>query len=246
MTSPQPGALLVADSFRVRVRDGRAEVRGLDHHLTRFARHTDAASSGRLRGVGNFLDEARHRIAAHGDGFPRLEYRVDGSLELLLRPLPALHDTIALRTASGVALEHPERKGPNIARLAELNRTLGAEALLLDTDGLAIEGATTSLLWWRDGALCTSAAGPRVASVTEALVVEAARAAGIEVVRGCAAAAALAAHEVWAVNALHGIRRVRAIDEAAAPAPNGRRLAEFRAALDGTWQEVAPAWLAER
>lgn len=247
----QPGSaapsdeLLVADSFRVRVHDGRAEVRGLSHHIGRFSWSAHLATAGELAGVGNFLDEARFRIAVHGAGFPRWELWRRASdagfeLRLSLRPLPELSEAIELRSASGVELEHPERKGPNIARLAELNHELGAEALLLDADGRAVEGATTAILWWVDGELRTSSARSRVTSVAEALAVEVAQAAGIPVRSALATPEELTVREVWAVNALHGIRPVGSIDGTPLPEPEPHRLARFRDAFDGTWQAVAP------
>lgn len=251
MTHPEPAPrdeLLVADSFRVRVREGRAEVRGLSHHIDRFVRSTHSASGGGPRGLGNFLDEARFRIAEYGEGFPRWELRRSGAdrglqLRLSLRPLPELRTAIELRSAPGVVLEHPDRKGPNISRLAELNRNLGAEALLLDPHRRAVEGATTSLIWWEDGVLFASEVSARVPSVTERLIDEAATAFGIPRASASLEPEALAAHEVWAVNALHGIRPVSAIDGIVPPAPDPHRLARFREAIDATWQEVAPARL---
>lgn len=251
MTHPEPeprDELLVADSFRVRVREGRAEVRGLAHHIFRFSRSTHRASAGALRGVGNFLDEARFRIAEYGEGFPRWELWRSAAdrgldLHLSLRPLPELRTAIELRSAPGVVLEHAERKGPNISRLAELNRNLGAEALLLDPQRRAVEGATTSLLWWEGGVLFGSGSSARVPSVTEQLIDEAATAFGIPRTSASLEPEALAAREVWAVNALHGIRPVSAIDGIVLPAPDPHRLARFREAIDASWEEVAPAWL---
>ncbi|MFC7765485.1 hypothetical protein [Leucobacter soli] len=49
----------------------------------------------------------------------------------------------------------------------------------------------------------------------------------------------LAQHEVWAVNALHGIRVVTSIDGTPLPPPDERRLQWFREALDRTWEAVA-------
>lgn len=45
-------------------------------------------------------------------------------------------------------------------------------------------------------------------------------------------------HEVWAVNALHGIRVVTSINGVAQPAPDERRLRWFREALDRSWEPV--------
>ena len=51
-------------------------------------------------------------------------------------------------------------------------------------------------------------------------------------------AAELTSHEVWAVNALHGIRTVTSINGVALPSPVPQRLAWFREALDRTWEAI--------
>lgn len=273
--------MLAADSFRVRSnpRTGDAEVRGLDLHLRRFTRAVldahglageDPGAQRITHRVDAFLAEALSRIAAYGEGFPRLELRDpaepggDPEPGLALRPLPELRDTIELRSAPGVRLEHPRRKGPNIARLAELNRELGAEALLLDGDGCVLEGATTSLIWWPGGPGGRGASGAvvrssaRVPSVTERLVIDAAgRFPGAEhrtarpqphtqpqpqprsiTVEQLLPRTGRAPQEVWAMNALHGIRVVTSIDGVAMPEHDEQRLGWFREALDRTWQPI--------
>ena len=235
--------LLVAESFRVRInpQTGAAEVRGLEHHLARFARSTHAASGGALRGVSNFLDETSGTIAAYGDGFPRWElWRAahgDFELRLSLRPLPELGDALRLTSTLAPAAPHSDRKGPNIFRYAALNRALGAEALLVGIDGIVREGATTSLVWWRGGQLFRAAAKDRVASVTEALLGELLGA----LEPAAVTPAELAECEVWAVNALHGIRVVANIDGVDTREPDSVRLARARAALDQTWQPFLAA-----
>ncbi|MBK0418207.1 hypothetical protein JD276_04080 [Leucobacter sp. CSA1] len=217
-----------------------------------------------LRGVDAFLDDALARIAEYGEGFPRLELRGDGDrdpeLGLALRPLPELHDTIELRTAGHVGVERAGVKGPNISRYSALNRELGAEALLLDPRGRVLEGTTTSLVWWTDGGdgsghyvdepWGSNAAADRVGSITEELLREAAqkRLVGRRPNRrrtgalsaGRPTPAELSQHEVWAVNALHGIRVVTRIDDVALPAPDADRLRWFRDALDRAWQPLTP------
>lgn len=244
---PESAELLVADSFRVRLdpATGEAGVRGLDRHLFRFSRSVRQATGRTLDGIGAFLDEARGRIAEYGEGWPRLELLRDGAsgehrLGLRLRPLPGLGDAIELRSARAVALVHPERKGPNLGALAELNSELGAEALLLDWQGCAIEGATTSLVWWRDDRLQRTPGGGRVPSVTESLLANIAKGRGIAIDRTSVTPAELAVDEVWAVNALHGIRRVTSLDGASMPSPDAARLRWFREALDETWEPVRP------
>lgn len=250
---------LVADSFRTRVRGGATEVRGFSLHLERFrASVAEVFSTGPGdewwdRVFEPFLREAPERIARGGEGFPRLEARTAGIgtagaadrgtapvLDVRIRPLPPLGTEIALRSASGAPLASPRVKGPNISSLARLNRELGAEALLLDAEGRVREGATTSLLWWQGDVLCMAASHDRVASVTERLLLRLAEQGGVEI-RGCAATPAeIARHEAWAVNALHGIRTVSAIDGEALPEPDRARLDRFREALDRSWEIVAP------
>lgn len=263
--------LVAADSFRVRVRGGRAEVRGLERHLERF-RWAAADAGLSLAGLNAFLAEARRAIAEFGEGFPRLELWVDADgstrFEVALREPPPLGETLELRSHTGAASEHARRKGPNIARYSALNRGLGAETLLVGIDGLVREGATTSLVCWRganDEAGFVIDAAERVPSVTEALLlsavgrppagtdpgqppgVESARPVGIdpapahrfEIGRETATVSELQRCELWAVNALHGIRPVTQLDGVALPAPTPERLEWFRAALDATWKPVA-------
>lgn len=241
--------LLVADSFRVRLRAGTAEVRGFDLHLARFAagvaQTPDAQHSARgsRTAFEAFMAEAPGLIAAGGEGFPRLEAGLDpGTGELSfgvrIRELPRLGDSVELRSAPSAGLVAPRVKGPNISRLAELNRALGAEALLIDGAGRAVEGATTSLLWWDEGTLCVVASDQRIDSVTERLLLGIAERLGVPSERRSLTATGLAAHEVWAVNALHGIRPVAAVDGTATTAPEKARLRTFLDELDATWRPV--------
>lgn len=235
--------LVVADSFRVRIGSHGAEVRGLQHHVSRFSRSVREASAGEAPGTGNFLSDAAVRIAAFGAGFPRWELWESApgvyAHRLSLRPLPELLEAVDLVTVGNVRLEHPERKGPNIPVFARINRGCGAEAVLTDTHGSVREGATTSLVWWDGDTLCVSASLERVPSVTEHLVREIAANAGIHTEAADAAPSALHGREVWAVNALHGIRPVTRFDGVTAPGPHLARLAHFRTQLDGTWSPLA-------
>ena len=234
--------LLVADSFRVRAQGGVAEARGLDLHLDRFARSVRRVGGPHPRA---FLRPARAELAAYGAGFPRLELRRSeggrSELGLSLRPLPELGDTIELRTAGSRAEARvtgdPRVKGPNIARFAELNRELGAEAVLTE-GGAVVEGATTSLLWWDDHRLWAAGADARVDSVTERLVLGIAAGQGVVSGLGRPAPGELARHGGWAANALHGIRVATVVDGARTPEPDEDRLARFRDALDLAWRPI--------
>ena len=217
-TVPQ---LVVADSFRVRLESGVASVNGFSLHLERFTAAVCAAAGTSAEELTAFIAEARAAIAAYGEGFPRLELWLTGDrfeLALALRPLPTLGTSIAMRSAAVPAdVATPSVKGPNIARYGALLRELGCEALLIDADGRAVEGTTTSLVW-RDGdVLHVVATTDRVPSVSERLVIDYARAAGLKVVSESIAPERLALHEVIAVNALHGARPVTSIDGAVPP-----------------------------
>ena len=245
------GALLVADSFRVRAHDGRAEVRGWPLHLARFRAAVSTVAPARTGasaealGLDAFLADAAERIAAFGPGFPRLELRAGSDagargpgLGLELRPLPRLTEELAVVTVAAPAVPDAAVKGPNIARYGELNRSSGAETLLLDPDGAVREGATTSVLAWDGGTLLVAPSADRVPSVCERLVREVAASLGVPVAARPVHRAELGADEVWAVNALHGIRPITSIDGAPAVDPDPARLARFRTALDRTWVPV--------
>ncbi|MBP6685969.1 MAG: hypothetical protein KA158_11175, partial [Leucobacter sp.] len=187
-TSAGVPELVAADSFRVRVCDGRAEVRGFERHIARFRwAVSDATAAGEslsaqaISAADAFLAEAISEIARFGEGFPRLEmWRTpDGSTRfaLSLRPLPPLGEALQLTSVVAAPSARARRKGPNIASYSALNRKLSAEAVLVDATGFVREGATTSLICWPDksdetGYVIDSDA--RVASVTEAILVAAA------------------------------------------------------------------------
>ena len=254
MPLPDAGSaeLLAADSFRVRPNpdSGETEVRGGKAHLKRFALTARAASGHNpslLASLDGFLAESVDQISEFGAGWPRLELwgNTDDAdnprhyeLRLALRALPALGASIGLRSSIARGVRHPERKGPNIARYADLNRHLEAEALLLDQHGYVLEGATTSLVWWQDELLSLAASAGRVDSITEALIVEYAQSRGVRVVHTNALPSDLANAEIWAVNALHGIRPVTRLDQKPLRAPAEDRLREYTSALDRSWRPL--------
>lgn len=234
--------LLAADSFRVRLRHGTAQVRGFSRHLARFASAALAEPTVDAQQLSAFLAESRHRIASFGEGFPRLELRRDpgerARLLLTLRTLPPLTEEIALRSAPRFQPKQPSRKGPDIEHLRDLNRRLHGEALLFDRDGHPVEGATTSIMWWGHESLHTVRSHRRVPSVTEALLRTAARASQTSMRAASPTLGLLAHSEVWAVNALHGLRVIRRIDDVQLRRPDTQRLTYFRSRLDATWEPV--------
>ena len=253
--------LLVADSFRVRMNPatGEAEVRGAGLHLARFLSSAQAAASEQPGGVltredtAAFLNEAISSVADYGEGWPRFELWLTDTgalrLSLQLRPLQALGKTVQLVSVGTLALQHPQRKGPNIARLATENRSVGGESVLTDGRGMVSEGATTSLVWWHDDSHGparggVSACTERVPSVTEALLARGplsfagealhSESLAIEQLQNC---------EVWAVNALHGIRVAASLDSHPLREPNLPRLLRFQAQLDDQWEPLREAQL---
>lgn len=206
---PHEGRLLAADSWRVV--DGH--VRALDRHRERFL---EAVSRHRTDGE-RFFDAVLAALPRTGDHFPRVELRArdDGTtLALRLRPTPARTETVVLATAPYDPRTEPLVKGPDLDALQRLRtavQPLGAgEAVILSPEGAVVEGAYSALLWWRaDGVLAyPSDAHPRIPSVTEGLVLEAARAAGVAIEPVDARPADLAGCELWALSALHGLRVV--------------------------------------
>jgi branched-subunit amino acid aminotransferase/4-amino-4-deoxychorismate lyase len=220
----EPGEILVIDSWLVA--DG--EVRAFDAHVRRFAAScTELTSrsgptSTRSPRAGfprageqaeAFIRAGLAQVPAAGRWFPRAEFAVvNGTprLQLWIRPAPPRADSIRLwippepdqRTC-------PHIKGPDLPYLSALRNAavaVGAEeAVLLSPDGKVLEGATTSILWWRGETLCAPPPdAPVLPSVTRAGLL----AGGHPVTFEYATPAELASLKVWAVNALHGVRQV--------------------------------------
>jgi branched-subunit amino acid aminotransferase/4-amino-4-deoxychorismate lyase len=208
--------LLAADSWFVQ--DGR--VRAFERHQARF---DDAAAQ---VGVGELVTDdfwaaVVDRLPEEGEWFPRvdvLDLGVGAELVLAFRLRPAPARTRELRVLVPPYSDPrntPGRKGPDIALLGRLVADAKAEhdcgeLLLLSEDGYVIEGATTSLLWWDGDTLCTP--DPELGAlpgVTSAVIVDEARERSIPVEHRFVRPEELVGQEVWLVNALHGIRRVR-------------------------------------
>ena len=205
--------LLVADSFLVD--EGR--VLALRLHRSRFLEslrqqgHTDRADAAA------FWDAGVALLPPTGRWFPRFELvrsRDALRLRFRLRTAPALGETLVVATASGDPRRLPHLKGPDMERLGvlrQLAQKRGAqEAVILD-GGHVSDGATTALLWWRGNTLY---APPfeleRVDSVAARTVRGIAAALGVPVDEETVRPAELTGANLWAVNALHGIREVTA------------------------------------
>jgi branched-subunit amino acid aminotransferase/4-amino-4-deoxychorismate lyase len=246
---PEPVA--AADSWLV----ANGRVRALDRHQFRFARACAAAGRtrpGRVPGpddLDEFWSAVVARLPRTGCWFPRVELAGPGrpELRLLVRLAPPLRTTARLWLGDTADRRRaPRRKGPDLHRLTALrDRAVAAgadDALLTTPGGIVLEGAATSLLWWEDDRLCLPPPGLRtLPGITSGLLTERACELGIPVARRRVTVAGLAGREVWAVNALHGLRPVTGWDDsgagpgAATRAPAWRRwLREASALLPST------------
>jgi branched-subunit amino acid aminotransferase/4-amino-4-deoxychorismate lyase len=212
-TAVEPGQLRVADSWLV----AEGQQRAFAAHERRFS-----AACAELFGIETgqtreFMYAAAARLPARGRWFPRAELvLVSGTprLQLWIRPAPPPGRTVRLwlppvpdtRTC-------PRVKGPDLDWLARQRAAAMAagadEAVLLSRAGRVLEGATTSILWWRGDELCAPPEdGGVLPGITRLVLFDLAAAIGVPIVSSSPRPAELAGLEVWAVNALHGIRPV--------------------------------------
>lgn len=207
--------LIAADSWLVE--DGR--VRAFDRHRARFGEAAAQVGNGEAV-TDDFWAAVVEKFPASGEWFPRVDVLEDPSaaerlLAFRLRPAPPrTRELRVLVPSHSDPRSTPGRKGPDIALLecvrADAREQFGCdEVLLLSEDGCVIEGATTSLLWWDGDTLCVP--DPEMGalpSVTSAVILEEARARSVPVEFRRLRPEELFGHEVWLVNALHGIRQV--------------------------------------
>jgi hypothetical protein len=239
-----PAAILAADSWLV----VGGSVLALGLHRTRFVdtvaelaeRHGRTAEVETL-GPESFWDAAISSIPRAGDWFPRVELRVQhDAAELLLRmrPAPERHRSLTLATFRGRdPRTEPWIKGPDLDAMTRLRteaQQRGAdEAVLLTDAGFVAEGTTTALAWWTGEALCVPAIElPRIDSVTLRSVLALAVATGVDVLHDTVRPEDLEGCEVWALNALHGIRIVTGWVDGPSTAELPGRLDAWRARLD--------------
>ncbi|MEO6943258.1 MAG: aminotransferase class IV [Lacisediminihabitans sp.] len=248
--------LQVADSWLV----SEGTTLAIELHRTRFlssvdARGFGAATSQQHPGAGKFLDAenfwdaALATIPRDGEWFPRVEllslsgaahfrFRLRPSPERSLRIVLANHAGDDPRTA-------PLIKGPDLAsmlRLRTIAQQRGADdAVLLSPLGFVVEGAHTSLLWWRGNTLCAPAPElERIDSVTAKSLITLATALGYDLYYESVTPAELDGLEVWAVNALHGIRIVTAWVDGPSTAEVPGRLRKWRRLLDTLRKPLPP------
>lgn len=236
--------MLVAESFQLLVIDGAPHVREYGRHEARFQKSVQKMLGHAPAELNDFMKQARDELCATvSDAFPRIECFVGSDhdkavrFNLQIRPLPPITSKVHISSTSISLSEHPDIKGPNILAYARLNADAGGEVLLLDQNGFVLETTTTALLWWEGNRIMRVASKGRVASVTEAITLEIARRSGYET------GEAMIHHqdlfnqqtEIWAVNALHGIRPVTNPDEA--------RLKQFKDSYQSLLTRLKPKGL---
>lgn len=227
-----PAAIEIADSWLVTGGTALA----LDLHRSRFLAgrpgHADADA---------FWEAAIAAIPRAGDWFPRVELRTQAQrLQLVfrLREAPARSRSVVLATHTGRdPREAPRVKGPDLEAMVRLRTAAqqqgAGDAVILSPDGFVAEGSTTSLAWWRDDALAIPADDiERIDSVTLRSVLALATALDVGILRESARPEDLDGCEVWALNALHGIRIVTRWVAGPALAEEPDRLDAWRRRLD--------------
>jgi branched-subunit amino acid aminotransferase/4-amino-4-deoxychorismate lyase len=228
--------LAVADSWLVA--EGRALA--LQTHRDRFLGAIPADARAELD-ASAFWEAAMEQIPPEGQWFPRVEFRRQADewrLALLLRPAPPLSRTVRVVTHRGRdPRTTPSVKGPDLHSLAGVRAEaarLGAdEAVILEPSGHVSDGASSAILWWQGETLCAPPPEfPRVDSVTARSLLTLATGLGVAVRHQAITPAELDGREVWAVNALHGIRIVTAWIGGPALAREPGRLDLWRARLE--------------
>jgi len=239
----QDARLAAADSWLVD--DGR--VRALDLHFARFRSAIARVAPDHERYLDKFFEAVVAALPRTGRWFPRIEFHADAAsehhLHLRLREAPESQNTATLWTLDEADPRFDSTiKGPDLSLGQQLRRRAninGAdEAVLLNVDGLLLEGALSSLVWWRDGVLC--APGPNLAwlpSVTRELVWQLAEQMGIKTCFESVKPQSLNGLVIWLLRSLHGIRVVTGWSEL----PDGPANAEHADAFNRRLRMLAKA-----
>ena len=232
--------LYVADSFLL----NEGKVVGYQRHLERFT--SSAEFQGLVRPVDAFLQAVTAALPRTGKHFPRIDLTERGELELHIRPAPELHDSIVLATAAHDPRVEPSIKGPDIPALATLRsaaQSSGAgDAVILDAQGRIIDGATTCLMWFTEGELhVPPSEAIRVDSTTVAAARELAAKGGLNVCETWATPQDLEGVELYALNALHGIRSVNSWVDGPSLIVNPERFMHWRQQYDLLAHELPEA-----
>ena len=236
------GHLAVADSWLVE--DGRA--RNLQEHYNRFiswssdvlssdAGSTEFETQAKLSG---FCKAVTSAIPRSGRWFPRIELHRNsdtGASQLVftLREAPEQLETMSLWSYSEAdPRANPMVKGPDLSLGLQMRRAAqmhGAdEAVILNSEGYILEGALSSLVWFRDDVLCAPGDDlPWIPSITRMEVFAIAEQMGLSTRNEKAKPADLVGLEVWGLSSLHGIRPVDQWVDLGGPVGQPRHLEAF-------------------
>jgi branched-subunit amino acid aminotransferase/4-amino-4-deoxychorismate lyase len=227
-----PGRLEVADSWLVQ--DGRA--RHLNEHYSRFAKWVIEKDP--TVEFGEFFDLVTEQIPRDGAWFPRIEFITNAELNqtqilLRLREAPEREGTITLWSFNEPDPRlSPLIKGPDLSLGMQMRRAAqmhGAdEAVLLSQDGFIIEGALSSIVWFRDDVLCApDDEFDWIPSITRQEVFSIAESMGLQTRSERVKPADLVDLEIWALSSLHGIRAVDEWVDLGGPVGTPRHLEAF-------------------
>lgn len=228
-------SIAVADSWLVT----EGTVLALELHRLRFMGGIDPRFDG--LGVDQFWEASLALIPRTGNWFPRVEVQLRDGAPLLvfrLRSAPTLEKSVRLATWDGPdPRSEPLTKGPDTSALLRIRtaaQNRGAdEAVIVSPEGYVVEGAYSSLLWWRGDFICApSVELERVDSVTARSVFALAAALGVDVHYESVTPSELDGLELWAMSALHGLRIVTEWVDGPALAERPGRLALWRSRLD--------------
>jgi len=229
--------LAAADSWLVV--DGR--VLDLDGHFQRFATWVTASHPILKDQLDEFLAAVREALPRQGSWFPRIEFHSDvepkGAFYLRLRQAPELLNEITLWTFPGPdPRSNPKLKGPDLSLGMQMRRNAkmhGAdEAILLSSEGFVLEGALSSIVWWRGDVLCAPDDSlPWLPSITRKLVFEIAKQMGIDTRLEKSKPADLVGLEIWALSSLQGIKPVSAWIGLGSPVGKASHLEAFQRRL---------------
>ena len=203
-----------ADSFLVE--EGR--VLDLQGHFERFSAWVANSSDTSAEQLSDFLASVEESLPRTGRWFPRLEFHSeapeDKRLYLRQRRAPeALSESVLWTFPDPDPRLQPTVKGPELSlgmqhrRMAQMH---GAdEAVYLNSDGYVVEGALSSIVWWRGDVLCAPDNQTLwIDSITRKNVFAIAEQMGLKTRLEHSKPADLIDLEVWSLGSLHGIRSV--------------------------------------
>ena len=238
--------VLVADSWLVL----EGAVRALDVHRDRFTSSVSATGLVADDDAAAFWSEVVDALPRDGAWFPRVELVRDEAagqpeLRATVRSAPDRTRSVRVATATHDPRTSPLVKGPDLVALGDLRSEAASrgaeEAVVLSPEGHVVEGAWSSLVWWRGDSLCTPADDlPRLPGVTSRTVLTLAAVLGVDVLHDRTTPAELDGAEIWSLSALHGVRIVTGWVDGPSPAEQPGRLAAWQARLDALRRPLPP------